>query len=416
MNAPDIPSQRRILTTLALVALLIVAGAQSHGELLPTSWQVELEMAAQQAAFATLISDRDLTDPPAGVDPARWQRMFSTGAPSHERIELGRRLFFEPKLSRDHTVSCASCHDVRRAFADGEKLARGIEGRVARRNTPTVINTGLLKPLFWDGRAETLEQQAELPLLAPSEMDMPDLVTAYVQLLEIESYRVAFIRAFGRVEPRDLLVALADFQRSLVFLDSPFDRYLEGDEGALTADEIAGWELFRGRALCSTCHLLGADNNLATDQQFHNVGIAAEYAPFDELSRTAHRRLARTATLAELDGIVLETPLSLLGRFLVTRDPADLGAFRTPSLRNVSLTAPYMHDGSIDTLWEAVRFYIDGGNPNPYLSETLLPVDLSDREIDQLVAFLFTLTDVHWQKENRREFERQRRIWSRDGF
>ena len=277
-----------------------------------------------------------------------------------EKVELGRRLFFDPGLSRDGTISCASCHQPEKAFTDGRALAVGIEQRVGRRNVPTLLNGAYGKTMFWDGRAASLEEQALVPLTHPNEMDN-SLEGIVERLREDGVYPGLFEPAFGSAEvtPRRIAQALASYQRALVAGDSPFDRYLIlNDESALSDAARRGLALFRGKARCSHCH----DGPLFTDQKFHNTGVGWGNEPPD------------------------------LGRFEFTGIEEDKGRFKTPTLRNVTLTAPYMHDGSIASLEEVIEFYNRGGQPNPSLDPTIRPLNLSAQEKSDLIAFLRSLS------------------------
>ena len=264
-----------------------------------------------------------------------------------ETIELGRRLFLDRRLSRDGTIACASCHDPARAFADSRPIAVGIGGRAGRRHTPAIINRGYGRAFFWDGREIALESQVLKPIEDPNEMG--------------SSVRVAAGRV--GVDPDELARALASFVRSILSGDSRFDRFVYGN-GALTDEERRGLRIFRGRGNCATCHA----GPTFSDERFHNTGLAW--------------RANRGDSGEFLDD----------GRFEVTHLPADRGAFKTPTLRDVALTAPYMHDGSLATLEEVIEFYDRGGRPNPNLSGEIQPLRLTVQEKEGLVAFLRALT------------------------
>jgi cytochrome c peroxidase len=278
-----------------------------------------------------------------------------------DRAELGRRLFFEKRLSRDGSVACASCHVPERAFTDGRPLAVGVDGRVGRRNAPTLLNRAYAPRLFWDGRAGSLEAQALVPMESPVELGSThDEIVR--RLRSRADYRRLFRRAFGS---EDILIervaaALASFQRTLVSGGSAFDRYaMLGDSSALDVEARRGLELFRGKGRCSLCH----DGLLLSDERFHNTGVAWR------------------------DGAFRDS-----GRALVTGRLEDVGAFRTPTLRDVDRTAPYMHDGSLATLEDVVEFYVRGGTPNPGLDPALRPLALDPAERRALVVFLRALT------------------------
>ncbi len=276
----------------------------------------------------------------------------ATPAPA-ELVELGRRLFFDPRLSGNNTLSCASCHDPARAFSDGKRTSTGASKRPLRRNTPALWNLEGRAPYFWDGRAATLEAQALVPLTNPDEMGA-DLKTLPDELSSDAEYRERFARSFPGegVSASTIARALAAYERTLLSRSSPYDRYLAGDRSALTEQQRRGLELFNGKAECMTCHH-GPD---LTDNQFSRVGLAGNDP----------------------------------GRAAI--DPASglRGAFKTPSLREVSRTAPYFHDGSAASLEEVVEHYARGGNRT--VQSDIHPLDLKDDEKAALVAFLRALS------------------------
>jgi cytochrome c peroxidase len=255
-----------------------------------------------------------------------------------EKVELGRKLFFDARLSRDQSISCATCHDPKLAFTDSRKVARGIGGHLGERRVPRLINRGYGTSFFWDGRAATLEQQVVQPVLNPKEMDMK---------VEDAAARVG-------IDVPTLQKALASYVRTILSGNSPYDRYLQGDREALSEQQRIGLHLFRGKAGCTSCHL---GPNL-TDERFHNTGIGW---PNDA------------------------------GRFTVTGKTEDRGAFKTPSLREAARTPPYMHDGSLSTLEEVVDFYDKGGNRNPQLDPEIREIRLTAEEKSALLAFLQAL-------------------------
>jgi len=335
-------------------------------------------------AFAAAQSTRnDVLGLPPDVESA-------LGEQNARAVALGRQLFFDKRLSANGTISCASCHVEDKAFSDGRVVAKWIRGKLGTRNTPSLINTALMQHQFWDGRRSTLESQATDPLFNPLEHGLSS-DKELLQVLRTDSrYRSAFRQVFG-VEPDKLTRdhaarALAAFERTLIAGGSPFDRYqYAGDKSALSPGALRGLTLFRGAAQCTKCHAIGERDALFTDHQFHSLGIGfARIAP----------RLAKTATTVanaskdELDRLVLADPdISELGRFVVTKQPMDIGKFKTPSLRNVALTAPYMHDGSIKTLEEAVEFEVY--YRNLALNKVLA---LTNEERADIVEFLNSLT------------------------
>jgi cytochrome c peroxidase len=348
---------------------------------------------------------------PAGVDAGRWAALVpADNQMTAARVALGRRLYFETALSRDGRVACASCHDPERGFADGRAVSVGVDGQLGARNAPSTMNAALLGSQFWDGRAATLEQQAGGPILNPREMAMPSRAAA-LAALKRKGYGPAFVAAYARpMEFADVERALAAFERTLIAVRAPFDRFIAGETEALSPAARAGWRLFRGRGKCATCHVLSPAEPLGTDHKFHNIGVSARDPGFAALVTRAEAWLAPAADAKLPRALPAGLDLAPLGRFAITRDPADLGAFRSPPLRNVALTAPYMHDGSMATLWDTIDFYNNGGVLHPQLDKAMQPLDLGADEIDQLVAFLFALTDDRFAGQAEAAFARQQDI------
>jgi len=274
-----------------------------------------------------------------------------------DKVALGKQLFFDPRLSGDNTLSCATCHVPEQAFGDGRPRGRGTGGKELTRNTPTLLNVGLFNRFFWDGRAKSLEEQALGPIQSPDEMNQ-DLSELVEELNAIPGYVRQFQNIFGTQATRDgIAKSLAAFQRTLVTNPSPFDRYLAGDQTALSMQAKQGLELFEGSAGCIRCH----HGLLLSDNQFYRLGVSSQ----DE------------------------------GLAVVTGKKDDKGKFRTPSLRNIAQTGPYMHDGSKKTLTDVVEFYYRGvssktSNGLPLDVEPLLGQSYS--EISDIVAFLESLT------------------------
>ncbi len=306
------------------------------------------------------------------------------------RAAIGRSLFFDRRLSADGKISCASCHHPELALSDGHRVAIGIGGRTGTRNTPSILNVAYQTSFFWDGRRGSLEAQALDPITNPIEHGLAHIDKAVAAVRSDPRYLRDIQQAFGltpdRIGPAVLASALASFERTLVSGNTPFDRYRYGhDSQALDAVAARGLKLFEGRAACATCHTIGADYALFSDGKFHSVGILADSLRA-HLGKTASAVVSLNASA--LDAAVLQDPdFAALGRFVVTHQPDDIGAFRTPSLRNVALTAPYMHDGSVATLAAAVddEIYYRG-------SETGRPLILTPREKADLLAFLEALT------------------------
>jgi cytochrome c peroxidase len=331
-----------------------------------------------------------------------------------EKTALGQQLFFDGRLSADGTVACATCHDPARAFTDGRPVSIGIHGRAGQRNAPTILNALYNKAQFWDGRVNTLEEQAALPIVNPVEMGQPTLDAAVAKVAGIEEYQQAFQKAFGRpVNGPDLLRALAAYERTLVSFDSPFDHFIAGDKNAIDSAAKRGWDLFNTKARCNKCHALTEtkrDVTNFTDFDYHNIGTGIIRHNVVPLARQAEREIA-AGHLEAIDRAAIETDMSVLGRFLITKKEADTAAFKTPNLRNVLVTGPYFHDGSKETLWDVIDHYNKGdGLKNPWLDEDIQPLALREPEIDDLVAFLASLTSADYKELGARELKRQRAL------
>lgn len=275
------------------------------------------------------------------------------------KISLGRRLFFDNQLSKDSSMSCSTCHAPSRAFTDGRMIARGVDAHSGRRNVPTIMNRGYGSAFSWDGGQTSLEAQVLRPMSNPGELGLEPTGVVH-RLSRNRMYAADFQLAFGRsVTPADLARALASFVRSIVSGDSLVDRYRDGDRNALTEPAALGLRVFLGKGNCWMCH---AGPNFS-DEKFHDTGVAWDGGGYrDE------------------------------GRGGVTGNPADRGAFKTPTLRNVARTGPYMHDGSINTLEEAVEFYSRGARSNPNLDPAVEPLHLTSQEKAGLVALLQALS------------------------
>lgn len=372
-------------------------------------------MDQQRETIASLVEAADLSVAPAGIDPHIWDVIVpDDNGQTPERVALGEKLYFDVRLSADGTVACATCHDVTRSFTDRRPMSEGIGGKVGRRNAPTTMNAALLGTQFWDGRAATLEAQAVLPITNPIEMGQPSPDAAVAAIADDPEYQQMFQAAYGRpVNIDDIGRALAAFERTLIFLDAPFDRYVAGDADAMSPAAIAGWRLFNGKARCVTCHPISIANPIGSDNRFHNIGVSARVQDFESLAKQALALLEEDDSADKIDQLALETDANQLGRFLVTQNYSDVGAFRTSQMRNVGITAPYMHDGTLQTLWDVMDHYNKGGEPHIYLDGGIEPLALSEGEIDQLVAFMFALTDVRFKDLSEQERARQRELASK---
>jgi cytochrome c peroxidase len=296
-----------------------------------------------------------LTEFPGQIGALPEVPIPSANPSTPEKIELGKMLYFDNRLSGDKLTSCATCHDPAKGYADGLPLAEGFKGKILGRHSPTVLNAAYNTAQFWDGRVDTLEQQAIGPIMAAGEMNMGSEEALIAELTAVEEYNDRFNDVFGESPTLQLVGdAIAAFERTIVNSDSPFDQYARGDKSALTTQEKRGLFLFFGKASCTQCH---TGPNFS-DNKYHNIGMS------------------------DADP----------GRYAVTNVDADRGAFKSPTIRNATLTAPYMHDGSLDTLEEVVEFYNRGGGDDSQKSELIFPLYLEEDEKKDLVAFLKTLT------------------------
>jgi len=284
---------------------------------------------------------------PAGLPPVQHPK---DNLPTPEKISLGKQLYFDGRLSADNKVSCASCHDPAKGFSNGDQFATGVEGKKGGRNSPTVINTAYQKFQFWDGRAKTLEEQALGPIQNPIEMNLT-LDAAVAKLNAIEGYKTQFNAVFGTDVTADgIAKAIAAYERTVLSGDAPYDKFKAGDKAALSESAQRGMKLFFGKANCSACH---SGPNF-TDNGFHNIGV----------------------------------PGNDVGREAISKSVGDKGAFKTPTLRDIAKTAPYMHDGSLKTLEEVVAHYAKGGTPHDQLDEEIFPLKLTPEQMADLVTFM----------------------------
>jgi cytochrome c peroxidase len=361
------------------------------------------------ALLATAAVIGDSGEPPAtplGLPPVP---IPEDNPQTPEKIALGEKLYNEERFSTTGEVGCLTCHDPEKAFTDSPlKVSEGIEGKTGTRNSPTVINSAYFTTQFWDGRSPDLEDQALHPFINPVEHGLED----HEPILEIvrsdPEYVKAFKKVFGKsgeeITMREVTLAIASFERTIISGDSPFDRYYYGGEKeALTEQQKRGFELFLNQGRCVSCHVIEQTQALFTDNRFHNIGVGINNIQ-DDVPELADEFLEADMTLSEVDVEVLTDPrTSELGRFAISHGFDDLGSFKTPTLRNVSVTAPYMHDGSIQTLKDVVIHYNNGGvtdvgDPiNDFLSGGIRPLNLDEDQIDDLVAFMEALTSPEFE-------------------
>src|SRR5947199_716178 len=331
-----------------------------------------------------------------------------------EKISLGQKLFFDRRLSVDGTVSCSTCHDPAFAFTDRKPTSVGIKGRVGQRNALTVLNALYNKTQFWDGRVNTLEEQAALPIVNSVEMGHPNLDAAVAQIAAIGEYQQAFRAVFKRPpNGPDLLRAIASYERTQLSFDAPFDHFIAGDKNAIDDAAKRGWELFNTRGRCNKCHALTEDKRDATnftDNDFHNIGIGIIRHNVVALAGQAEL-LVKSGDTAAIDRAAIQNDMSVLGRFLITKQDKDTASFKTPDIRNVLVTGPYFHDGSQETLWDVIDHYNKGaGLQDPYLDQDIQPLALTEKDIDDLVAFMASLTSANYKEQGATELARQRAL------
>ncbi len=276
-----------------------------------------------------------------------------------EKVALGKMLYFDPRISSDGTISCATCHNPEKGWTDQLPVSPGFQGQRGNRSAPTVLNATYMGLQFWDGRSPSLEDQALGPLVNPVEMANKDHDSMVKKVSSIAAYLPYFQKAFHGegITKENVGKAIASFERTVLSGNSRYDRYSAGDTAALNASEIRGKDLFFGKANCTRCH---AGPNFS-DSMFHNLGVG------------------------------MNAPTPDLGRFVVTKEESDKGAFKTPTVRDITKTAPYMHDGSEKTLEDVVELYDRGGNKNPYLDPRMEPLHLTPQEKADLVAFMKAL-------------------------
>ncbi len=354
---------RILITRLPSLLLVLLAGIW----LIPLSGLVTAQESGPQRLLS-VPEDNLPTELPIDAIPKGFSA--SPIAPKNnpttpEKVQLGRRLFFDQILSRDGTVACATCHRPDQGFASSNPVAVGIDGRVGKRNAPSILNRGYGTHFLWDGSATSLEDQALTPISNPDEFGT-DIETVLKSLRSDSSYRDQFARAFGEsdsieqvISAERLAKAIASFERTLVYGNTRVDRFRASEYGALSREARQGMWIFESSGGCWKCH----GGEIFSDEKFHNTGVD------------------------------FENPNRDVGRFAVTKDEKDNFKFKTPSLRGISLTAPYMHDGGMKTLREVVEFYNKGGAPgDPNLDNDIQRLNLSDKEVGFLVEFLKALS------------------------
>jgi len=374
----------------------------------PIGW---LAAASLLFAMADLCAaQKTAKRPPLGLPPAP---AMAGNPQTPEKIALGKKLFEDKRFSSTGEVSCSTCHEPAKAFTDSPlKTSEGIRKLTGTRNAPTVINAVYFERQFWDGRSPSLEDQALHPPVNPVEMGLKDHEPILAIVREDPDYARAFKQVFDKsgkeITMTEVTKAIAAFERTVVAGNSPFDRYyFKGDKNALTPAQKRGLQVFVDEGRCVSCHVIEQTQALFMDNRFHNIGVGINAIQQDAPALVSEFIKAK-ATASEVDVKVLtDKRTSELGRLVVTRRFDDIGSFKTPTLRNIAVTAPYMHDGSLKTLRDVVVHYNNGGvtkegDPvNDFLSGGIRPLKLTEQQIDDLVAFMESLTSpefAHLQK------------------
>ncbi|BCA78317.1 cytochrome c peroxidase [Desulfuromonas sp. AOP6] len=318
-----------------------------------------------------------------------------------EKIALGKQLYEDKRFSSDGTVACANCHLPEKAFVDGLPVSEGVGQQKGTRNSPTVINAVYFKEQFWDGRRPSLEEQAKDPFINPVEhgLESHDPIVEIVQT--DPDYVTQFEKVFG-LKAADITIdhvvkAIASFERTIISGDSPFDRYqYGGDKTAMSEAAIRGLEVYLDKGRCQSCHTIGEQDALFTNNDYHNLGVGfAKIEPRMMEIVTAFRKAKATGENVD-EKVLTDADVSELGRFAITLRPSDVGKFKTSGLRNIAVTAPYMHDGSLNTLEEVIDLYDRGGEANPMLDGGIRVLNLTDQEKSDLVEFLKHLTSPEY--------------------
>ena len=343
----SLPLGKRVLGSLAVCAVAILSSwiaTPAANAVTATEYKLKMPFGLEETAVV-IPADNPLTV---------------------QKIELGRTLFFDKRLSNDNTIACASCHLAQFAFTDAKPVSTGIRGQKGGRSAPVAINRVFSSAQFWDGRAATLEDQSIGPFTNPIEHGFVNYDVMMAKMKKIPGYKTLFLQVFGGdITIGNVGKAIASFQRTILSGNSPADRFDQGGEaGAISAEAQRGLLLFREKARCTKCH---SGFNF-TDEKFHNAGIGWDDNKVD------------------------------LGRYMVTKNPEDIGGMKTPTLREIARSAPYMHDGRFKTLEEVVNFYNQGGVKNPHQDPLILPLELTKEEKHDLVQFLRTLNGEGWQK------------------
>jgi len=351
------------------------------------------------------LSSQAIIAAPLGLPPVP---VPANNPQTPEKIALGDRLYHDERFSADGKVSCSTCHAREKGFTDNLRVSKGFNGLTGTRNAPTVINAAYYTSQFWDGREPDLEGQSKQPPVNPVEGGLKNHDPIIEVIRGDKDYTSAFKQVFNvnadEINMDHVSMAIASFERTIVAGDSAFDKYMYGgDKSALNEAQQRGLAVYLGKGRCVSCHVIEETQALFTDNRFHNIGVGFKKIKGKE-SETAAQMLAAKRKGADVDKTVLtQENMSELGRFAVTENPTEVGAFKTPTIRNIAVTAPYMHDGSLETLEEVVDFYNNGGRlkesdpVSGFISGGIKPLNLTDQEKKDLVAFMNALTSPEYQ-------------------
>ena len=357
-------------------------------------------MIRKMAIVILLLAAADLFAAPLGLPPVP---IPADNPQSEQKIALGDRLYHDVRFSADGKVSCATCHEAAKAFTDNLVVSEGFNGLTGTRNAPTVINSAYMTTLFWDGREPDLDGQSKQPPINPVEGGLPNH-EPIIGVIQADAHYVASFRSVFSVGPNDITMdhvakAIASFERTIVAGDSAFDRYFyANDTGAMNEAQIRGFNVFVNKGRCVSCHTIEQTQALFTDNRFHNIGVGFKRIRGKEHQTAASFIVSKRPGVNVEVAVLTQENVSELGRFAVTENATEVGAFKTPTLRNIAETAPYMHDGSLETLLEVVDFYNNGGRVEEtdplsgFLSGGIRPLDLDDTEKADLVEYLQSLT------------------------
>ena len=360
-----------------------------------------VRVAACASIFSGLLFAMAASAQPLGLPPVP---IPADNPQTPDKIALGDKLFNDKRFSSSGEVSCATCHDPAKAFTDSPlAVSEGINKLRGTRNAPTVINSAYYKLFFWDGRSLDMEDQAQHPIVNPVEMGLvnhdPVLQIVRTDPDYVARFKKVFNKEGEQITLKEVQQAIASFERTLVSGDSPFDRWhYGGDEKAVSDQVKRGFDVFLNKGRCVSCHTVEQDYATFTDNRFHNIGVGINRIQ-DDVPKFAPAFLTAKAAGTDVDKAVLTNPkVSELGRFAVTEALDEIGAFKTSTLRNVAVTAPFMHDGSLKTLRDVVEHYNNGGvtnkndRVNDFLSGGIRPLNLPEDQISDLVAFMESLT------------------------